>query len=863
MEILNSGLYRKFTLVSAPAGYGKSSIVREWIADSSLKAGWISLEEGDKSVLRFFGYLTTVIQRIFPDLETEGSGQTTALDRKGGETLVSGLVNSIASLPDNFILVLDDLYLIESPEISHLLQFFIDHLPQQCHLVLLTRKEPDLPLSTYRMRDQVTEIGSSTLRFSNREAEIFLKEVMGLSISENEIEEIARGTEGWVAGLQGAALAFRPGETIPLFSNTSIDEDHNTISFLADEVLHKQEERVRRFLLFTSIPDEICPSLCEAVLEKNTGSGAEMLQFLCKARLFLTPIENSGQWYRYHHLFRQMLRMMVEKEYPAELPGIHTRASRWFRDQKQWVIAARLAVAGEDPVIAVEVLEQAWSEMSNMNESELWNTWRNKLPKEIRDRYPVLKAQEGYAEISTGRLEKAETLFNEADEIRKECSHEQMPNQGLFQILSAYISIGRAYISQAYGDDSTTIMWAKNVLRNETPSNDFLDGQARALLGLSYWNQGELVAARNIYSKTLIQFEATGNLNAILSNAFVLGEILIGLGQLMEAERNCERALRLMKEQGSSEISGSEDIYRVLAEIAIEKGDLDHGESMLQKASIAGKSSFAVAWNYRYLSTAAWLQACKGNHEDAHRLLDEAERAPARSPLPDLRPLSALRARVLLMEKRIQEAGLAIHNSGSSTEKEYQTLTRVRILLAKQENGESEKALTLLETLYKTAMERGHKRTIIEINLLRAIYADLNGEKKEAKHLLESGLTAASQDGQIQVFLNELPGTGDLLQRTMDSMPPSDYLATLNRKRSHLQRMSKDAQESIPEPLTKREREVLECIAAGLSNAEICERLFLALDTVKGHNRRIFEKLNVRRRTQAVSAARKFGLISN
>jgi LuxR family maltose regulon positive regulatory protein len=801
---LDAGLYRKLTLISAPAGFGKTTLAREWVTSTGLPTAWLSLEPADRPTWRFLTYLLASLRQLFPDLELPLSGPLV-------EPFLTLLVNELGRRSGKFLLVLDDLHLVESPEISGLLRFFVDHLPESCHLVLLSRETPDLPLAQYRIRDQVTEVGMGDLKFSPQEAGIFFHEVMEIALDDEESTEVVDKTEGWVAGLQAAALSMRQSGS----RSGSIPSSRSVVQFLEGEVLHRQPDAIQAFLLDTSIVEELCGSLCDALC----GPEAPTLQALDRAQLFLVPLDVQGRWYRYHHLFREMLLRHLEQELPHRIPLLHRRASRWYAEQEQWAAAARHAVAGEDLEQAARLLERAWDEMSDTGQGERWRGWVASLPADLVRAHPVLSAQCASFALVAGEFAESELRLQDAECVREGA---RVPNPDLHAALPSIIAIGRAYLAQAFGDVATTISWTERVLAPGARRDPVRDMQARALLGLAHWSQGDLERARSLFARNLRDVERSGSLFDVLSLAFVLADITVGLGQLTEAERICHRALERVDRRPPSCAPGVEDLHRMLAEIALERGELSAARAHLQRAADAGEVSLVLGWRYRYLVSAAWLEACCGDTEAALRLLEEAEHAFFRTPLPELRPLHAVKARVWRMGGRTVEAALV----GETTE--YEALTRARLLA-------SEEALELLERWRARAEADGRTRSVMEIVLLQAMHHERRGDGEAALCSLRRALELAAREGHRQLFTNEGPAVAEL-RRRLSPGAPHDLLS-------------------------QRELEVLQLLAQGMSNLEIGRRLFLALDTVKGHNRRIFQKLRVRRRTEAIAEARRQGLL--
>jgi len=382
VEQLNGGLHRKLTLISAPAGFGKTMLLSEWVADCERPAAWLSLDDGDNDPSRFLAYLVVALQTIAANFGEGLLGVLQSPQPPPTESILTTLLNEITTIPDDFVLVLDDYHLIDAKPVDDALTFLLEHLPPQVHLVIATREDPNLPLARLRARGQLTELRVTDLRFSPSEATEFFSQVMGLNLSAEEVTVLETCTEGWIAGLQLAALSIRGREDVPTFIRAFAGDNRYIVDYLVEEVLKRQPERIRHFLLQTSILERLSGPLCDAVTGQEDGRG--MLEALERGNLFIVPLDDQRQWYRYHHLFADVLRVHSMEEQPDRVLTLHRRASEWYEQNSQLSDAVRHALAVEDFERAAGLAEMAWPAMDSSFQSTTWLGWVKALPDGVR-----------------------------------------------------------------------------------------------------------------------------------------------------------------------------------------------------------------------------------------------------------------------------------------------------------------------------------------------------------------------------------------------------------------------------------------------------------------------------------------------
>src|SRR5215203_6084663 len=505
---LDEGLHRKLTLISAPAGFGKTTLVSEWVATGGRPTAWMSLDEADRDPPRFLSYLIAALRTVAPDI---GEGLLDVLQSSQSppaESILTSLVNEIAALPHPLVLVLDDYHVIDAEPIDRALTFLLEHLPPQLHLVITTREDPRLPLPRLRARDQLTEVRAAGLRFTVDEAAAFFNEAMGLDLSDGDVAALETRTEGWIAGLQLAALSLRGRNDVARFIQAFTGDDRYIVDYLVEEVLGRQPERVRTFLLQTSVLDRLCGPLCDAVTGGNDGT--TLLDALERGNLFVVPLDNKRHWYRYHHLFADVLRTHALEEEYEHVAVRHRRASEWYKRQGQPADAIRHALAAGDFGRAADLVELASTEMRRSRQEATLLGWLRALPDEVLRCRPVLSNLYAGVLMQSGEFEGVEALLQDAErwlvtddqgESSKATTAAMVViDEDTFRNLPAMIPIHRAGLALALGDVTASMRHARRALDLLGEDDLMGHGAASALLGLAAWTNGDLDAAHRSYA---------------------------------------------------------------------------------------------------------------------------------------------------------------------------------------------------------------------------------------------------------------------------------------------------------------------------------------------------------------------------
>ena len=888
IERLDEGLHRKLILVCAPAGFGKTTLLGEWVAALPHPAAWLSLDEGDNDPARFLSYLVAALRTIAPSM---GEGVLDALGSPQSpptESILTALLNEMAALAEDSVFVLDDYHVIHATAVDDALTFLLEHLPPRVKLVIATREDPPLPIARMRARGQLSELRAADLRFILTEAAGFLEGAMGLKLSAEEMAALEERTEGWIAGLQLAALSMRGREDVGGFIRAFAGDNRYIVDYLTEEVLGSQSDHIRSFLLSTSILDRLSGPLCDAVTGQEGGNAR--LEALERGNFFVVPLDDKRRWYRYHHLFADVLYAYLMAEQPDRVPVLHRRASEWYEHNGSVADAIRHALAAEDFGRAADLVELAVPEMRRSRQEVTLLGWFEALPDELFRVRPVLSVHYAGTLLQSGRLEGVEDRLRDAERWldtgadvgeRPEGSSAEMVvvDKEEFRRLPGSVAIYRAGIALVVGDVLGTVKYARRALDLAAEDDHFRRGSAAALLGLAYWTSGDLEAGHRSYADGMAHLLRIGHVSDAIGCAIALADMRIGQGRLRDAMGTYERGLRLATEQGEPFLRGAADMHVGMSEIHHERNELDAATKHLLRSEELGEFAGLPQNRYRWRVAMARICEAHGDLDDALDLLDEAERLYVGDFFPNVRPVAARKSRVWVAQGRLGEAlvwardlGLSAHDDlGYLREFEHISLARVLIALYKNDREERSihEAMGLLERLLQAAEEDGRIGNVIEILVLQALAHEAQGESLSAFVPLERVLTLAEPEGYVRTFVDEGPSMEQLLLEAAARGIMPDYTGKLLAAFEAEGRIDSDdsprptapASQPLAEPLSDRELEVLRLIAQGLSNREIGERLFLALITVKGHNRNIFRKLQVRRRTEAVARARELGLL--
>ncbi len=874
---------RRLVLISAPAGFGKTTLVSAWVNQKAEvgrlkdvskeavpssafslqphKVAWLSLDEGDNDLARFLTYLVAALQTVAATL---GEGVLSALQSPQMppiEPLLTSLLNEITAIPDSFVLVLDDYHVIDSKPVDSALTFLLEHLPAQMHLVIATREDPQLPLARLRARAQLTELRAADLRFTPAEAAEFLNRVMGLNLSTENIAVLEARTEGWIAGLQMAALSMQgQGDQDAASFIKSFTGSHRfVLDYLLEEVLHRQSESVQTFLLRTSTLERMCGPLCDAVLRDSSAPGQSTLENLERANLFIIPLDSERRWYRYHHLFGDLLRQRLGRSLtPEAIAEDHIRASQWYEDNGLVFEAFRHATAANDVEHAARLLEGRSLPLHLRGVAMAVLDWLASLPAAVLDARPFLRVRSATLALVTGQTTGVEEKLQAAEKVLQETDLDEKSRDLIGQIACA-----RATLALTRYQPEVMIVQAHRALEYLHPDNLTFRFTANWALASASLLQGDRAAAAQACLEGISISRKSGDIFSTILATSDLGLVQELENQLYLAAETYRSVLTLF---GDHPQPNAAEAYLGLAHIYYEWNDLDaaeqHGQQSLQLARQYDRAIDRFIISEVFLVR---LKLVRGDADGAAALLVQAEQsARQQNFLLRMPEIAAGQILVFLRQGNLTAA--------AQLSQQYELpLYRARVLTAQ---GDLSAALAVLEPWRQQMEAKGWADEQLRGMVLQAVVLHAHGEKDKAVQLLGDALTLAEPGGFIRLFVDEGEPMRLLIldfrlwiekqsrDQAYNLIGYTDrLLAAFARSATMPQSKISSPKSTMVEPLTPRELEVLRLIAQGLSNQEIGKRLFLALDTVKGHNRRIYDKLQVQRRTEAIVRARELGLL--
>lgn len=884
LEQLNNGFHRKLSLISAPAGFGKTTVVSEWLASCEQPTAWLSLEEGDSEPTRFLTYLVAALQTVTPNFGEGVLAQLHSPQPPASEIMLTALLNDISTLSENFILVLDDYHLIDSKEVDNMLSFLLEHLPPQMHLVITTREDPQLPLPRLRVRNELTELRASDLRFTLEEAADFFNQMMGLSLSADNIAKLEARTEGWIAGLQMTALSMQGRADTSSFIQAFTGDHHFILDYLIEEVLEQQPDSIQLFLLQTSILERLSGSLCDAVTEREDG--VEILEKLERANLFVIPLDDTREWYRYHHLFADVLKARLLKGQAQDSRDLHKRASLWFEQNSFTAEAVHHALKAEEFEQAAALIELAWRNMDVNFQSATWLSWAKQLPDDIVYLRPVLSVGYAWALLNQGEFETMEAYLKDAEthldatpintESAASLRNYIVSDEDEFRALPVTIASARAYKAQALGDSAGTIKHAARALELLPENNHSGRGIPLSLLGLAYWVKGDVENAYASLSKGMLAFQKAGNTMAAISGVFAMADMQVWQGQLYKAIDTYKQALAFVATKDDAMNHRVAILHLGLSELYQEQGKGKLASEHWKESERLKEQNTEIIANYRRLLAQARLYEAQAKFESALEALNEAETLFEQIHIPNVQPVAAIRAQLWLRQGKL-DAALAWAKAREfkaqdeiSYLSEFEYITFARILIAHYRRDKKpdsiQTAMTLLSKLYKAVKSAKGMGVAINILILKALAQQAQNNITAALESLQEALILAEPEDYVQTFSNEGAPMLQLLTQAKAQGIQVPYVTRLLKafemqKKPEGTFLSDASNQALTEPLTKRELEVLKLLAEGLSNHDISKRLYRALDTVKGYNRTIFGKLQVQNRTEAVAKAHELNLL--
>lgn len=864
IERLNEGLLKgnKLTLISAPAGFGKTTLASLWLESITIPIAWLSLDERDKDPARFLTYLIAALQNIRPGIGLNLQAILQSPQPLHIENILTLLINEITANANDFLVVLDDYHSLDSLQVDHAMEFLIDHQPAQMHLVIATREDPDLPLARLRARGQCCELRAADLQFTPVEASEFLNQVMGLNLSDGDVAALETRTEGWIAGLQMAAISMHGLQDMEGFIQSFTGSHRFVMDYLIEEVIRRQNGNIQTFLQKTSILDRMCGSLCDAILQDPSGSSQSILEYLERANLFIIPQDNERHWYRYHHLFSSLLRKRLGQSLAhEEIIRLNIIASEWYENNDMTLEAFRHAAAANDIERAMRLMESGKMPMQLRGTVTTILDWLVSLPTSILNAQPSLLWKQAEMLLLSGRFTEVEEKLEAAEAALVSLTPSNCSLDDTTRGLIGKIAAIRSNLAVGQQKPERILAQANRALQDLQP--DQLSYRSSAIRDMGFANiiLGNRAEARRNFTESLSVAKVSGDMVEPLLST-------IGLAQVYEMENQLcladECYQRILPEISDYSMLNTGVVYLGMARIHYQWNILDiaekFGEQSLQLAQQFSQIISRVIMSKVFL---AHLKLARGEVESATVIVTQAEQIARQQILLHLMPnIVAVKVRIWLCQGNLTAAE-------ELTQQYDLPMSRARVLLAQ---GNPSDALKLLELFRQQMEEKDWQDERLRAVVLQAVALYLSGDKKTAVEVLGEALVLAEPNGFIRLFLDEGVPMAELLSTAAAQAIHQDYVTRLltafepDLKDKQTQAFVPGLRSSmigsaLVEPLSPREFEILRLLAKGLSNQQICERLYLALDTVKGHNRKIFDKLNVNSRSEAIARAHELNLL--
>ena len=910
-------------LLSAPAGFGKTTLLSEWLAQiENRKVAWLSLDEDDNDPNRFLAYCVAALQGIQPGV---GQAALAIVHKKPNalpttpETLVTILINEMVAVGDPFILVFDDYHVVEHPLLHECTTFLLDNLPPQAQVVIISRSDPPLPLTRLRGQGQLTELGTADLRFNPGEVATFLSSTMGLNLSTAEVSILEGRTEGWIAGLQMAALSMQGVKDTAGFVKTFSGTHRHIMDYLLEEVLNRQPEHIQQFLLQTSILNRLTGPLCDAVTQSRIETGQDMLEQMEQANLFIIPLDDERRWYRYHHLFVDLLRHRLEESPVSFIPSggsdpppvspptggdrggaiaeLHRRASQWYEENGLITEAMNHALTAFDIDHIVRLAKQKAATLLSRSELVTLLSWLDNLPQTMTRSGPRASLVQAWAMLLTGQLQAVEGYLQEA-EHGFEIIHTGVSNDVSTDILGETLTL-RAAVAYFQRDMQQAIESYNQALEYLSSDNLFMRGIVKQCLGAAYSWRGNVVEAAYAFAEAGAISQKSGNIQVALIALWNLAQLQIEQGYLHQADETYRQALQLINNQGEPEdealLPYAGRVYIGLAELMYQRNELEAATRHVQDGLRLGEQaqeSGTLAGGYLVL---ARIEQAQGELTKALEAIQHARHFAQRYNGPRFLTAQVTTYQAhLWIGQALSQGSVRGGNLRAVTnwvneqelqldplpdqipylrESEYLVLARFLLAQAQQKMGETsplvasplEVAEKLLNHIIEAATESKRMGRVVEALSLKALVYQAQGETGQALNMLQEVLSLTEPEGYVRLFADEGPAMADLLhQATAQNLTPNyttKLLAAFNQSSQPPSLLAPQPSPLLLDPLSDRELEILQLIATGLSNRELAEQLVVTVGTVKWHLNNIYSKLNVRSRTQAVAKARELGLL--
>lgn len=870
MKKIDDGIAQghRLILISAQAGSGKTSLASAWLnqwqTKENQKAAWLALDASDNDPQRFWRYFAAALNFALPDVAREALEILSSSQSSDFLPLIHSLLNDIANQNVSIVQVLDDYHLITNQEVHQGLEYMLEHLPAQMHLVLCTRANPLLPVVRYRARRQLTELRAADLNFSALEAEDLFNLSLPEPLTSSQVATLTQRTEGWVVGLQLAALSLQDRENAQAFIDEFQGSHHYILEYLTEEVMARQPEDVQTFLLETSILNRLNSELCDALLDRDDSSA--ILEYLQRSNLFLIPLDSSRQWFRYHHLFADLLQTRLQYSSKRTTANLHAKAAAWLESHGFVEDAMRHALTAKNYSLAGEFINRHWPIFSHRGEITTVLGWLQALPQEFLYENTDLTVYYCWTLWLKGLIPQIEPHLQAAlaglDKWEAQNPNPVHPLRGDIWVL-------QAIVERAKGNLAASVVLTQKALDYAAENEHLLRGVAGYNQGTSLILLGKLAPAIQILEDTLPHLLAGKNMVGYSASHYFLSILYSALGNLTRADTACANALVFISQQSNQNLPAFGFIHLAVGFLQMRRSKMPEAISSLQHALRLGEIGGYSTISYLAQLRLARLYLSQNDLENAHLTLQACQQTLGKQPVPTaMQELQASLSLLAILSGNLKDAlawSASLEQPGSLSPdplaRQWQIVVRARVLLAA---GQPQEALSILEKQITGESAAHHSGHLAELFVWRAAAGKQCGNPDQPKQDLEQAAVLAAPNNDLLPFFESRQLTAMLLEKNSTSQ--AFLVPVYERQPTERIRLSSPtdmppAMEQMVEPLSERELEVLVLIVSGLSNQEIADQLFVQLSTVKKHVSNIFGKLGVTSRTQAILAARQMGLV--
>ncbi len=865
IERLDRGMAGKLTLVSAPAGFGKTTLLSEFVHRCGRPVAWIALDSADNDWNRFLHDFIAGLQIIQAGLGEGALGAQGSSQPSNNETLLTGLVNELAEIEQPFVIVLDDYHLISEPDIQDTLTFIIENQPVQMHLVVSSRTDPPWPLARWRVRREIAEIRTQDMRFTPEEAAQFLNGVMGLALSPEDITTLETRTEGWIAGLQMAALSMQGRQDVSGFIRSFSGSHRFIFDYLIEEVLDRLSPEIQDFLLKTSILERLCAPLCDTLtVEKDSR---DILDQLDHRNLFVIPLDDQRSWYRYHPLFADLLRSRLNQLHPGDVPRLHREASLWYEENGVLDEAMRHAMSVGDDLLAAELIERHSLSLAYHGDLSTVEGWLNRLPPEMVKARPWLCLARAWVAGFSGKLDAGQGWVQAAAEALTD-----LPDEGQLAggRMAGHLAMAGAYLAAMRQEMQTATQMARQAVKTLPEEDRLARALATMLLAIALRTTWDVEAAEQTFDEALALSKRAGDIHLMVDVLWERSLLETMQGRLTRVMASCQEAMALaaqVAQQSGRRLPVTGYIYERMSAVHLEQHDLEAARRYAQESV-----NLSRQWGQSdALLTADFILAraliAAGEGEGALEILRDMEEMARDLGGWYLLSVKVLEARIrTLWGERISSEEWARHSGVNYDQQPSALDASAYLVYARALFMESrwEQAAQLLARLVEMARAERVVYLEMEVYILQALLYQAKGDEKQALRALESAILLAEPEGYVHVFVREGARMAALLQKARGrglAQAFVERLLAFLEEETRDQGPATKAPPGLVEPLTERELEVLRLLASTLTVPEIAQRLFISIATARSHVKHIYSKLDVHSRFEAVTRGNELGLL--